>query len=119
MELPKSINFPIMRPLINFLLNQLYPILGLHHIIDLNILQSYYPCLTNKSTQLKILKNLIKNSSAMCLCYQFYYSFFIYLFCYFIILVLLLEVSFCVLFFSIFSDVGSLCCLLWTIFSAL
>ena len=57
--------------------------------------------------------------------YQYYYSFsFIYfvilsLPCSIILALKLLKVSFCVLSFSIFSDVGFLCCLLWAIFHLL
>ena len=63
LELPESINFPILTPSIKFCLNQLYPILGHYLIIDLNILQSYYPRSfdQNQSAQLEIQKNFFKN----------------------------------------------------------
>ena len=62
MELPKSMNFPIMTTLINFQLDYLHPILGLHLIIYLNILQNYYPRSAYQRTKLKIPKKLLKNS---------------------------------------------------------
>ena len=63
LELPESIHFPILTPLIKFCLNQLYPILGHCLIIDLDILQSYYPRSfdQNQSVQLEIQKNFFKN----------------------------------------------------------
>ena len=66
--------------------------------------------------------NAFLNSIVMLLYYQNYYSFsfipfVILLFPCFIILALIaLRVNFCVLSFIIFSDVGLLCYLFWTVF---
>ena len=48
MELPKSIHSPIMTPSISFHIDQLYPILGKHLSIYLNVLQSYYSRFTKR-----------------------------------------------------------------------